>query len=72
MCVDCIKGQQTKHTKKGATRSEELLEIVHTDIYGPFDSPSFGNEKYFITFIDNFSRYYYIYLLHEKSKQWML
>jgi hypothetical protein len=68
VCVDCIKGKQTKHTKKGATRSGELLEIVHTDICGPFDSPSFGREKYFITFIDNFSRYYYIYLLHEKSQ----
>ena len=35
VCVDCIKGKQTKHTKKGATRIEELLEIVHTDICGP-------------------------------------
>ncbi|KAG6530953.1 hypothetical protein ZIOFF_004722 [Zingiber officinale] len=40
-CVDCIKGKQTKHTKKGATRSTQLLEIVHTDICGPFDSSSF-------------------------------
>jgi hypothetical protein len=66
VCVDCIKGKQTKHIKKGATRSGELLEIVHTDICGPFDSLSFGKEKYFITFIDDFSRYCYIYLLHEK------
>ena len=54
--------------KKGAIRSEELLEIVHMDICGPFDSPSFGNEKYFITFNDDFSCYCYIYLLHEKSQ----
>ena len=68
VCVDCIKGKQTKHTKKGATRSGNLLEIVHTDIYGPFNSPSFGGEKYFITFINYFSRYGYVYLLHEKSQ----
>ena len=68
MCVDCIKGKQAKHTKKGATRSGGLLEIVHTDICGSFDSPSFNREKYFITFIDDFSRYCYIYLLHEKSQ----
>jgi transposase InsO family protein len=68
VCVDCIKGKQTMHTKKCATRSGRLLEIVHTDICGPFDSPSFGREKYFITFIDDFSRYCYIYLLHEKSQ----
>ena len=66
LCVDCIKGKQTKHNKKGATRSTQLLEIIHTDICGPFDVPSFGGEKYFITFIDDFSRYGYVYLLHEK------
>ena len=27
-----------------------------------------GGEKYFITFIDDFSRYGYLYLLHEKSQ----
>ena len=29
---------------------------------------SFNKEKYFITFIDDFSRYGYVYLLHEKSQ----
>ncbi|WVZ13110.1 hypothetical protein V8G54_017640 [Vigna mungo] len=66
--VDCIKGKQTKHTKKGATRSTQLLEIIHTDICDPFDVNSFNKEKYFITFIDDFSRYGYVYLLHEKSQ----
>lgn len=68
MCGNCIKGKQAKHTKKGATRSSGLLEIIHADICGPFDFPSFGGETYFITFIDDFSCYGYIYLLHEKSQ----
>ena len=67
-CVDCIKGKTTKNTKKGATRSTQLLEIIHTDICGPFDVPTFGGEKYFITFIDDYSRYCYVFLLHEKSQ----
>ena len=54
LCVECIKGKQTKHNKKGATRSTQLLKIIHTDICGPFDTPTFGGEKYFITFIDDF------------------
>jgi len=68
MCVDCIKGKQTKHTKKGVTRSTKLLEIIYTDICGPFDVNYFNKEKYFITFIDDFSRYGHVYLLHEKSQ----
>ncbi|RVW98877.1 Retrovirus-related Pol polyprotein from transposon TNT 1-94 [Vitis vinifera] len=67
VCVDCIKGKQTKHTKKGAT-SNELLEIIHTDICGPLSVPCFTGEKYFITFIDDLSRYGYVYLMHEKSQ----
>ena len=42
--------------------------MIHTDICGPFDAPSFGGENYFITFIDDFSRYCYLYLLHENSQ----
>ena len=59
---------QTKHYKKGATRSTQLLEIIHADICGPFDTPTINGERYFITFIDDFSWYDYIYLLHEKSQ----
>jgi len=41
---------------------------MHTDICGPFDVNSFTKERYFITFIDDYSRYNYVYLLHEKSQ----
>ena len=54
LCVDYIKEKQTKHNKKGATKSTQLLEIIHTDICGLFDTPFFGGEEYFITFIDDF------------------
>lgn len=66
MFVDCIKGKQTKHTKKEATSSTQLLEMIHTDVCGPFDVPLFNGEKYFTIFIDDFLRYGYIYLLYEK------
>ncbi|WVZ04530.1 hypothetical protein V8G54_025336 [Vigna mungo] len=69
VCIDCIKGKQTKHISKNpATRSSQLLELIHTDICGPFDTKSWNGEKYFIFFIDDFSRYCYIYLLHKKSQ----
>ena len=68
ICIDCIKGKQTKQIKKNTTRSKELLEIIHTDIYGPLHIPCFSGEKYFITFIDDLSRYGKVYLIHEKSQ----
>ena len=43
ICVDCIKEKHTKHTiKKAATRSTQLLELIHTDICGPFEASGFG------------------------------
>ena len=67
--IDCIKRKQTKHvSKKRTIISTHRLEIIHIDISGPYDIPSFGGEKYFITFIDDFARCGYIYLLHEKSQ----
>ena len=45
-----------------------MLGLVHTDICGPFIPPALGGFRYFITFIDNFSRYGYIELIREKSE----
>jgi len=65
-CVDCIKGKQTNKSKKGAKKSSNLLEIIHTYICCPDMDAS--SPKYFITFIDNYSRYMYLYLLHTKDE----
>ncbi|KAH9737203.1 Integrase catalytic domain-containing protein [Citrus sinensis] len=68
-CVDCIKGKLTAKTRKERTqRSQQVLELVHTDICGPFTPIAIGGYKYFITFIDDFSRYGHVELLAEKSK----
>jgi hypothetical protein len=44
------------------------LGLVHTDICGPMSSIVRGGFQYFITFIDDFSRYGYIYLMRHKSE----
>ena len=52
-CVNCIKGKQTNKSKKGAKRSTNLFEIIHTDICCP--DMDANSPKYFITFIDDYS-----------------
>jgi hypothetical protein len=44
------------------------LEIIHTDICGPFPVASMGGFNSFITFTDDYSRYGYIYPIKEKSE----
>ena len=65
--VDCIKGKLTaKERNAKVDRCVELLGVIHTYICGPFTPPAMGNHKYFITFIDDFSHYGFIELIHEK------
>ncbi|RVW43636.1 Retrovirus-related Pol polyprotein from transposon TNT 1-94 [Vitis vinifera] len=64
--MDCIKGKQTNKSKRGASRSSTILEIIHTDICS-LDMDSHG-QKYFISFIDDFSQYMYLYILHNKNE----
>ena len=65
-CVNCIKGKKTNKSKRGAKMSTNLLEIIHIDICCP--DMNANGPKYFITFIDDYSRYMYLYLLHSKDE----
>lgn len=68
-CVTCIKGKQSRHSfKNEGTRATKRLEIVHSDICGPISTNSLGGKRYFITFIDDFSRKVFIYFLRTKSE----
>ena len=57
--IDCIKGKYVKKIKKDAKRNVGILEIVHTDICGPFLMKSVDGYDLFIIFIDDYSRFGY-------------
>ena len=66
-CVDCIKGKLTAKVRNAKVdRCIELLRVIHTDICGSFTHLSMGGHKYFITFIDDYSRYGFFELISEK------
>jgi hypothetical protein len=44
------------------------LEIIHTDICGPFSMKSMDGYDSFITFTYDYSRYGYIYAIKERSE----
>ncbi|XP_074344429.1 uncharacterized protein LOC141683587 [Apium graveolens] len=66
--VEFIKGKKTNSRKLGVNRATSVLELIHTNICGPFPTASWNGQRYFITFIDDYSRYGYLYLIHEKSQ----
>ncbi|XP_050919105.1 uncharacterized mitochondrial protein AtMg00300-like [Lathyrus oleraceus] len=44
VCVECVKGKHTKPKKFAAYRATYVLELIHTDIYGPFPTPSWNGQ----------------------------
>lgn len=68
MLKDSSMWAMARRWKLSANRVSDVLELIHMDICGPFPTASWNGQSYFITFIDDFSRYGYIYLIHEKSQ----
>jgi len=68
-CVSYMIGKQhcLKFPKQAEHRAQHPLYLIHSDIKGPFDPTHIGF-KYFITFIDDFSRYTITYLLKLRSQ----
>ena len=48
-------------------REKAPLQLAHTDICGSLETPSPGGDKYFITFIDDFSKRLWVFFIKEKS-----
>ncbi|KAJ9561157.1 hypothetical protein OSB04_006317 [Centaurea solstitialis] len=68
-CESCLSGKMTKQPFNSENeRATDLLEIIHTDVCGPFSHVARGGYRYFITFTDDFSRYGYVYLMRHKSE----
>jgi hypothetical protein len=68
-CESYLLGKMTKAPFTGQSeRASDMLGLVHTDVRGPMSSVARGSFQYFITFIDDFSRYGHIYLMRHKSK----
>ncbi|GKC29439.1 retrotransposon protein, putative, ty1-copia subclass [Tanacetum coccineum] len=63
-CVSCLSGKMTRkpfpHRTKRAT---DLNGLIHSDVCGPLRHVLRQGASYFITFMDDYSRYGYVYLL---------
>ncbi|KAG6465891.1 hypothetical protein O3G_MSEX015473 [Manduca sexta] len=69
-CAECIKGKLSKlpFPKKSYSRATQVLGLVHTDVCGPMPCVSFSGAKYFLTFIDDFTRKTFVYFMRTKDE----
>ena len=70
VCFGCVlrKHHWDNFDKHASWHASIPLELVHSDLCGPLPSASFFGFKYFLTFIDDYSRCTWVYFLNLKSE----
>jgi len=62
-CGTCI--QNKMHNlpfENKRTRANDFLEIIHTDLNGPHSTTGYNGKKYFLSFIDEYSKAAMVYI----------
>lgn len=67
-CATCVENKMANVSfKNNRHKANDLLEIIHTDLNGPHTT-GYGGEKYFLTFIDDFSKIGKVFVIKFKSE----
>ena len=67
-CDICVESKLARTSFQSIERSSEPLELIHSDICDLKFIQTRGGQKYFLTLIDDCTRYCYVYLLRSKDK----
>ncbi|KAJ0881981.1 putative RNA-directed DNA polymerase [Helianthus annuus] len=67
-CETCVESKLTRSSFKSVERITEPLDLIYTDVCDLKAVPTRGGNKYFITFIDDCTKYCYVYLLKSKDE----
>ena len=68
-CESYLEGKQHRSPfpNNSNSRAKEPLELVHTDVCGKLNEKSLSGSEYFFTFVDDYTRYIWVYVLRNKS-----
>lgn len=69
-CKSC---ELAKHTRASLptfsrSRSNNLFEVVHSDVWGPLAIPNHAHYKYSVIFIDDYNRMCWLYLMKDRTE----
>ena len=68
ICQICSTSKKTKKTCCSVTRETKLLELIHSDLGDLKQTMTRGGKKFYVTFIDDDSRFTRVYLLRNKDE----
>ena len=67
-CEICVQEKQLMKPYKPIVRNTKLLELIHSDVCDSNWPPTRVGNKYFLTFLDDLSKYCYVYLIKTKDE----
>lgn len=67
-CETCVEAKLTRSSFKSIERNMESFDLIHSDICDLKIVQTRGGNKYFITFVDDSTKYCYVYLLKSKDE----
>lgn len=68
-CSNCIQSKMANIPfENNRKKTTEILELIHTDLNGPHNTTGYGGEKYFLTFIDDYSKCTRIFCIKSKAE----
>ena len=68
-CENFVYWKQNRvSSPSGGKREKHILELVHSDVFGPVKIPSLGKSMYYVSFRYDCSRITWIYFLRKKSE----
>jgi len=69
VCLSCVKTKMTRSPRTTTSKKDRnKLDLVHSDLSGPFPVPSYGNSLYYITLIDDATRVAWVRFMKQKSE----
>ena len=69
-CEGCVEGKMQRKPFKSLTyeQSKRKLNLIHSDVCGPFQVESVGGSRYFVTFIDDFTKFISVHFIKSKAE----
>ncbi|CAH9079855.1 unnamed protein product [Cuscuta europaea] len=56
-CDSCVRSKQTRIPfPTGCIKTQQNFDLIHCDIWGGYNCPSFTGERYFLTIVDDYTR----------------
>ena len=68
-CQVCVQAKQPRKPHTAAeVRDLAPLELIHSDLCDMNGESIKGGKRYFMTLVDDYTRYFYVYLLKSKGE----